>query len=236
MTVQMIRSTSYSRLVDFESCKLKAKLKIIDRIPEPERPLPPGKTEHANDRGTRIHNECESYVRGKGQLPVEASKYFTEDFRALKRCFTEGAASLEGEWAFDTDWNPVDWKTGWLRVKLDASVILTPTHAVVVDYKTGKRFGNEIKHGQQLELYALSSLIRYPEVEHVTCELWYLDFDEIARLDVTRDSFKRLLKAYDRRFHRMTSAKEFPPSPNLESCRYCPYHPVRGTGDCKVGV
>lgn len=49
-----IDAWSYSRLSTFEQCKLRAKLAYIDRIPEPERPLPPGKTEHANDRGTLL--------------------------------------------------------------------------------------------------------------------------------------------------------------------------------------
>ena len=48
-----IKAWSYSRLVDFEKCKLSAKLKYLDRIPEPARPLPPGKSEHANDPAWR---------------------------------------------------------------------------------------------------------------------------------------------------------------------------------------
>jgi hypothetical protein len=40
----MIKSWSFSRLTDFEKCKFLAKLKNIDKVPEPERPLPAGKT------------------------------------------------------------------------------------------------------------------------------------------------------------------------------------------------
>ena len=61
MSNERIKAWSYSRLADFEQCKLRAKLKYIDRIPEPARPLPPGKTEHANDRGTRIHDAGERF-------------------------------------------------------------------------------------------------------------------------------------------------------------------------------
>src|SRR5690606_8448838 len=63
-----IKSWSYSRLTGLEQCALRAKLAYIDRIPEPERPLPPGKTEHANDRGTRIHLAAELFVRGEAEL------------------------------------------------------------------------------------------------------------------------------------------------------------------------
>lgn len=232
---QKIRSWSYSRLLDFEACPLMAKFKILDRIPEPERPLPPGKTEHANDRGTRVHNECELYVRGEGPLPQEA-RYFEDEFKSLAAKFKKGMVSLEGEWGFDKNWQPVDWKLAWLRVKLDANIHLSNTHAAVVDYKTGKKFGNEVKHGEQLQMYALAVFLRYPQVEHVTAELWYLDVNDLTRLDVTRPIGLRQLKPFDKRGRKMTEATEFPANPNAHSCRYCPYHPAKGTGDCPHGV
>lgn len=230
-----IRSTSFSRLMDFESCPYKAKLKLVDKIPEPERPLPPGKTEHANDRGTRIHNECELYVRGEGPFPQEA-RYFEDEFKSLARHYKKGTVSLEGEWGFNKEWQPVEWKMAWLRVKLDANVHLSNEHAAVVDYKSGKKFGNEIKHGEQLQLYALSVFLRYPQVEHVTAELWYLDVNDLTSLDIVRPVGLRLLKPFDKRFRRMTEATEFKPTPNIESCKYCPYHPAKGSGDCQFGV
>ena len=60
----MISSWSHSKLGDFEKCKFLCWLKHDQRIPEPERPLRPGQTEHANDRGTRIHTAAENYVNG----------------------------------------------------------------------------------------------------------------------------------------------------------------------------
>lgn len=230
-----IRSWSYSRLGDFESCPFKAKLKIIDKIPEPERPLPPGKTEHANDRGTRVHTECELFVRGEGNLPTEA-RYFKEEFDSLQKRFKKGEASLEGEWGFDKDWNIADWRNAWLRLKLDAAVTMNQQHAVVIDYKTGKRFGNEVKHGEQLQLYALAMFLRLPQLERVTAELWYLDMNDLASIEVDRPTAMRFLKPFDRRGRAMTEAKEFRPNPNKFSCQYCPYHPAKGTGDCPHGV
>ena len=232
---QRIKSWSYSRLLDYEACPLMAKFKIVDRIPEPERPLPPGKTEHANDRGTRVHNECELYVRGEGQLPQEA-RYFEDEFKSLAAKFKKGTVSLEGEWGFDKEWQPIDWKLAWLRMKLDANIHLSNTHAAVVDYKTGRKFGNEVKHGEQLQMYALAVFLRYPQVEHVTAELWYLDVNDLTSLDVTRPIGLRQLKPFDKRGRKMTEATEFPANPNAHSCRYCPYHPAKGSGHCTVGV
>lgn len=230
-----IRSWSYSRLLDFEACPYKAKLKIIDKIPEPERPLPPGKTEHANDRGTRVHTETELYVMNKGPFPTEA-RHFKDEIESLKKHYKAGRASLEGEWAFNREWQETDWMMGWCRLKCDGVVFLTKEHVVVIDYKTGKRFGNEVKHGEQLQMYALAVFLKYPQVQRVTSELWYFDINDLASLDVVRPIGMRQLKPFDRRGRKMTDATEFPPNPNQYSCLYCPYHPVKGSGDCVHGV
>lgn len=233
--MQTIKSCSPSRLVDYESCPLKAKLKFIDKIPEPERPLPPGKTEHANDRGTRIHEECEAFVNNTGPFPIEARR-FKDELERLQKLFKDGKVSMEGEWGFDRDWCVVEWVRAWLRMKLDALVFITPKHALIVDNKTGASFGNQIKHGEQTQLYALATCLKYPAIEFVTTELWYLDQDELVRNEFSRDQALRFYKPFDKRLKAMTDATVFPTRPNPISCKFCPYHPVRGTGDCKEGV
>ncbi len=230
-----IKSCSPSRLNDYESCPFKAKLKMIDKIPEPERPLPPGKTEHSNDRGSRIHEELEAFVRGTGPMPIEACK-FKDELERMTKLYKEGKVSMEGEWGFDRDWRVAEWFQAWLRMKLDALIFLTPRHAVVVDYKSGASFGNQIKHGEQTQLYALATCLKYPAIDFVTTELWYIDQDELVRNEFSREQANRFYKPFDKRLKAMTDATTFPTRPNLVSCKYCPYHPVRGTGHCKDGV
>ena len=270
-----IPSWSPSRVADFEKCKFIAWLKYDQKIPEPERPLPQGKTEHANDRGSRIHNEAELYVRGKGPMPHEAGK-FGSAFEKLRSLFDAGNVSLEGEWGMDRGWNPVAWNGEWratdepfiatskakklperglpgeyiqvgrqlyqwvpvwLRLKLDALVHLSRTEAVVIDYKSGKKFGNEIKHGDQMQVYQLCSFLRFPELKVVHTELWYLDVDELTRVTFTRDQglcFKRSLEA---RGKALTTCTDFKPNPNKYSCQWCRYGEKNdGSGHCKVGV
>lgn len=232
----MFKAWSYSRLTIFEQCKLRAKLAYIDRIPEPPRPLPPGKTEHANDRGSRIHEAAELYVKGGVELVTEL-QLFQAEFKALRAWYTAGGVSLEGEWAVNRDWMPVGWNSQdvWARVKLDAMVMIEPTHALVIDYKTGKKNGNEIKHGEQAQLYQLATFLRYPELERVTTELWYTDLDDITRMSYTRDQGMRFFPGFDKRGELMTSCEDFKANPNMFSCRWCPYGP-RGTGHCTVGL
>lgn len=231
-----ISSWSHSKLMDFEKCKFLAWLKHDQRIPEPERPLPPGKTEHANDRGSRIHDSCERYVRGDThELAHEASKHFGPQLDLMRVLHSEGKVSLEGEWGMDADWQPTDYHKAWLRLKLDAIIHIDKTEAIVVDYKTGKRFGNEIKHNDQLLIYMVCSFLRYPQLERVSAELWYLDQGEITSKVFTRDQGLRFRTGLDRRGRAVTECTDFPANPNVYSCQWCQYGPWNG-GQCDKGV
>lgn len=232
----MIRTWSHSRLSTFQQCKQRAKLAYVDKIPEPARPLPPGKTEHANDRGTRVHEGAEYYVKGNVKLLPELLA-FKPEFEKLKEMYQAGMVSLEGEWAVDSEWLPVGWNDPrcWGRIKLDAMVHVSNKHGVVIDYKTGKRSGNEIKHAEQMQLYQLAAFLRYPDLEKITVELWYTDQDEIASMTYTRDQGLRFLTKFNNLALGMLSEFEFKPQPSIFACRWCPYGP-KGTGHCKVGM
>lgn len=231
-----LKAWSYSRLVDFQTCKLRAKLKYLDKIPEPERELKPGQTEQANDRGTRIHEAAELYVKGGVELIPELA-CFSQEFIRLRELYAEGKVSLEGDWAVNRDWAPVGFFSddAWGRLKIDAMVMLDPTHSVVIDYKTGRRSGNELKHNEQTQLYAIGVVMRDPKVEKITTELWYPDQDDLHRVVYSRDQALRYFTKWNGRGLELTSATEFPPNPNKFSCRYCRFGPKDG-GPCPVGV
>lgn len=230
----MATSWSFSKLGDFEKCKKYFWLKHEEKVPEPERPLPAGKTEHANDRGSRIHDAAEHFVDGTGDFIREMTE-FKPEFEHLKHLYATGAVSLEGEWGFDEDWEIAPWKGAWLRMKLDALVMASPTEAVVVDYKSGRKFGNEVKHAQQLQLYALATFLRYPELEVVHAELWYLDVKDITLMTFTREQALRFRRSFDKRGWAILDTTEWPANPNKYSCQWCPYGPD-GTGHCALGV
>lgn len=232
-----IKSWSISKLKDAAKCKRMYWLKHDQRIPEPERPLPPGKTEHANDRGTRMHTDCELYVNGTyDDLGPEAAKHFGNELALLRALYEDGLVSLEGEWAHDPNWETIAWKEGWLRLKLDAMVMLDPTHAEVIDFKSGRQFGNEVGHAEQVQLYQLVTFLRYPKLEKVTASLWYLDQppgNNIVSTTFTRAQGLRFKDGFNKRAVAALSLTEFPPNPNRFSCRWCPY---LDTEHCTAGV
>jgi hypothetical protein len=188
--------------------------------------LPEGKTEHANDRGSRVHEAAELYIRGGVELVPELARR-TVAFGELRELYKSGAVSLEGEWAFDKQWASVSWlsEDAWCRMKLDAMVRVDPTKARVIDFKTGKYYGNEIKHAEQGQLYQLATFIREPDLESIDVEFWYLDHDKEhdQKTTYTRQQGTRYFDKFDKRGTDLTECVDFPPNPNVYSCKWCPY-------------
>ena len=225
--MKTINTWSFSRLMDYESCPKKAWLKHAERIPDP-------RPSTAAERGTAIHTLAEKYLLGEiDPLPKELAK-FSHEFESMRA--QNKNLMLEQEWGFDKEWKPCAYRgdVTWGRVKADCVLPLTPKSGIVIDFKTGKKFGNEIKHGEQLQMYALSSFIMQPEWDEITCELWYLDQDDLTSVKVTRKTaLSRYLKVFDHRLKKMTEATEFPAKANIISCKWCPYG---DTGHCNQRV
>jgi len=224
-----LKAWSYSALKVFEECPYRSYIQKVKKIQEPSSP--------AADRGTQIHQEAEDYVKGElGELPASLSK-FKNDFEQLRDLFAEAKVELEGEWGFDLEWNPCGWmeKSTWARIKLDALVHEDEQSARVIDYKTGKKFGNEIGHSQQCLLYAIATFFRYPHIDFVQTELWYLDKGETTKKSFTREQAMQFAPGFHRRAIAMTTCEDFSPTPSKDSCRWCSY----GKGDypeCSWGV
>ena len=139
----LVRSWSYSGLKVYETCPYRTYISKVKKVWEESGP--------AAERGSRIHELAEDYVQTKiVELPEELKK-FTPQFEELRKLFVEGKVEVEGEWGFNLDWAPTGWMEPdtWARVKLDAIVHESETSARVIDHKTGKKWGNEIAHGQQ---------------------------------------------------------------------------------------
>ena len=241
----LVPTWSYSRLKAFESCNYKAFLMYSEKRPQDHMDTT------AMDRGTRIHNDCEAFVRGTGPITKEMSRY-TDYFTHLKDKFDAGEVELEENWGFTIDWEPTGWfdKNVWCRMKLDNFIYdhysivagkpakLSPISATPTDYKSGKKFGNEVSHSQQGMLYVLGSFLRYPSLEEATVEFLYLDHPLKTRTAkyYTRAKAMQFLPSWNERALKMTEAEEFPPNPNKITCMWCPYGPQNGDGSCQWGV
>lgn len=213
----LVPAWSHSSLKTYETCPYKIYISKVKRVQENFGP--------AAERGTQIHQECEDYVKGElAELPAACSK-FVKQFEELKKAYADAKVELEGEWGFTIDWEPCGWldKEVWARVKLDALYHETETSARVIDYKTGKKIGNEISHSQQGITYAIGTFFRYPDLESVQVEFWYLDQNETTTQVYTRNEAMLFLPKLQERALTMTSATKFPPNPSNYNCKWCSF-------------
>ena len=225
----LVPTWSHSSLKTYETCPYRIYISKVKRVQEDFGP--------AAERGTQIHQQAEDYVKGElGEMP-DSLKKFQQEFINLKEAFEAAQVELEGEWGFTIEWEPCGWlePNTWARVKLDAIHHETETPARVIDYKTGKKIGNEISHSQQGLTYAIASFFRFPKLESICVEFWYLDHGETMEKVYTRDEAMMFLPKLHERAIEMTSATKFPPNPSTFNCKWCSF----GKGDypiCEWGL
>ena len=227
-----VKQWSFSRLANYEECPYRLYLSAVERRPGPARG-----EDHPAERGTRIHTACERYVKDEGPL-VKEMRRFETDFEALKEHYNDGHVQLEGDWGFDIDWQQTGWwdDNVWARIKLDAFRRYDDQTAGLIDYKTGKKMGNEVKHTQQAQLYAVGAFMRYPEIDLIHASFWYLDQGQRFNKTYKRDNLALYLKKFNQRALALTTAANFPAKPNKMKCRWCEYGINKGTGECPYAV
>ena len=239
---QRIDAWSFNRLMDYETCDFMAWLKHGQKIPEPDT-----KDRTALDRGIKVHEDCEKYVKGETQeltddtkVKKNIGKFKFDEYRAL---YAEDPSRffLEEQWGFDSEWNETEYfgDSIWLRASIDRGYWLDEerTAVEVTDYKTGKKMGNEVKHAQQLQLYAVACFMRFPSLQTAKVCIEYLDEGKTVRRAYTREQVQFFLANFDKRGKKMTTATTFPPRPNMMNCMWCPYSPNNGgSGYCQYGV
>lgn len=242
MTERILTQGSFSRLKDYERCPYMAWLKYGEKR-KPDLPLNE-KAEIARNRGIQVHNDCELFVKGEGSLTKEMYK-FADYFKDLKVEYEAGDVSVEENWGFDAEWQPTGW---WddnvrVRVKLDNFRVVArneegePVAGVPTDYKTGKKFGNEVTHNQQGQLYSISCFLRNPTLEYVDVEFIYLDHGLKSKPKrYTREKAMKMLPMWEQRFQKMFEDREFRPKANKINCKYCDFGPQHGDSSCEWGV
>lgn len=231
---------SFSRLMDFEKCAYMFRLKHIDKVSTDiggvAAPNPYA------DRGIRIHTASEDYITGKTTVLDPDLVNFSAELLSSRERFKNGQVEVEGEWAFDNKWQACDWRAYdkvWVRIKLDQYVNLSDDVGLVIDTKTGKRFGNEIKHGEQGQLYAGAAFLRHPEKKKILVEMHYVDQpagQNLSQIEYQPGYAAKALVNFEKRATKLLTATMYPPRPNIFNCRYCPYGKHKGNGFCKASA
>lgn len=205
---------SYSRLSNFETCPKKYwHITVRKDVKEPEG--------EAIRYGKMVHKALEKRVASNKPLPMNLRHL--EKYAAMLAGAT-GEKLTEQQLAIDKGFEPCDWfsKQVWCRAILDLAII-NDSHAVVVDYKTGK-INNDFT---QLRLAAVMLMLHEPRIQTVDpCYLWTkektLTKDEVR---LTRDDIKAVileLLPRVKRYEKAHRVEEFPARPGFLCKRYCP--------------
>jgi len=223
----LVPSWSASTLKDYEKCPYSTYLKKVEKVQEEQHP--------AAARGNAIHALAEWYVTGDENV-MEDSFYahqqtwdekiypkWRTQFDDLQQSYTDAKVECEGEWGFDKDWGVTGWTAPnvWGRMKLDALLNESESSVKVIDYKTGKKFGNEISHADQGMIYAVGTFMRYEHVEFAEVEFWYLDHQETTTQRYAREQAMNFLPRITDRATILTSDTQFKPKPSKNNCRWC---------------
>lgn len=201
-----------------------------------------GKAEEARLRGIRIHEEFQKYVEGTTDdldVNLHKIKRFVDPLRERYR---EGDAWCEMPLHFDSEWKLVetgDWANTWTSMVLDFFAIDDGGRtAHVVDLKTGKKYGNEVKHKLQLQYYAVGVMQLYPDLFAVTGRCLYADQPNEKPLEATftRQQLPMMLAQWNDRGNGILKETLFKPNPTVATCRYCPYGSMHGNSQCSYAA
>lgn len=229
---------SFSKLMMYENCAMRFKLKYIDQLPEPPQPK-----DSPLERGSRIHDRIDQYINGVTHTYAEpeAKKIdvFVPIIEHLRTLREAGMATAEQDIFFNADWELCDRSSVWLWLKKDFNVYdyysKDGPRTITGDWKSGNSAYKTVEHIQQLQLYVACDALEFPDaVEHVA-ELHYVDEGWIRSATYTHEEALKFVGKFQARADRIYNDRFFRPNANKVTCKWCPYSP-RGTGACPVGV
>lgn len=216
----MSMAWSFSRLVDFELCKKRFHAKYILKTV-------PFVKNAAMRRGDEIHDDCEEAIK-RVQDPRRPG--FWEPLPEVKsampliRGFHEIHDMVHGEQelAFNEQCKPVSWfdEDVWFRAKLDMVGVRAP-QVSNIDWKTGK----VREKADQLLLYNVASLLKWPMCHHASAAFIWLDHPGSKPVEVTlkREDLEYTLNSYGERAEAINMAIRAGnwPAEKCFQCRWC---------------
>lgn len=228
-----IKFWSFSSAKNYDKCPKMLEHRYVLKTPKDER------DNSAAARGTAIHKDLELYletckvstgVMGGGDPAVYGDPIDPPQFKyeglvgEIKDLCTQYPFTQEEMLYFNKDWNLVDsFKDAWLMAAMDVFIQISDTECVIVDWKTGKKEGNEISHQQQGQLYALCAWKRNPMLEKIKVIFVYIDQNTKTEATWKTGHMSRFFATWDTKGKEITSATKFTAKPNKYSCRYCDY-------------
>lgn len=207
---------SYSSWSTYEQCPAKWKFSYIDNLP--------WGSSAAMDRGTRMHKMAEDFVTG-------AIDFVPNDIRKVGPSllmYKNMGAKAEETWLLDKNWEPVtNQDDAWIKAIVDLHYFQSPV-IYVKDHKSGQMYDS---HREQLELYGLIGLKKYPEAKRAETAAIYMDTGhEGMDGTIIRAMMPKLIDKWHSGAIRMYEDNTYDPKPG--NCKWCTYAKDKG-GPCQ---
>jgi len=190
-------------------------------------------TNDAAIRGVEVHKAAEDYLRGnRPDLACILGQYYYEEFMRARHLVKHTDHAIEDRWYFqhaprETFWVPVTSADDAHIVCVMDLVLFKGTNALIVDYKTGKYEHKMMPHGLQAEAYAHAVFSKYPHIETVDVEVWYLEHPthRMLKRSYTRNGRYRGAWILNKAIESWLSIKEkdIYPTKSRGVCANCPY-------------
>lgn len=223
-----LRNWSFKKWWMYKNCPMQVRLKYIDKIPEP---APDPRFDKKRQRGIDAHEDLAHSINDGIAVPREFA-----NVQPIVDAYRELGAVAELEEFYNKQWQPVHgWTGAWVQIIKDVR-IRRPEYALVGDWKTGRKHGNEMKYFEQMKLYCVSEWIVNPGLPEYISELHFIDEDDTWEHSFKPHQLEKYLGDFERDVEQMMTDLVFRPRPSKHNCIYCPYGPQRGNGQCPVGV
>lgn len=215
---------SYSSISSWEQCPRFYKYVYVEGLKSQSGP--------AAARGSRLHLALEKFL--KGQLPEEKLPI---DFWRIRKQLTEWKkikAKSEQEWNVTRSWKICKNEDPNIFIKAIVDVhYLVAKSLYITDLKTGSIYD---EHRDQLQIYALLGLLKYPKVEDVYVSGLYADQGR-SDMEATykRSILPHLKHHWKERGEAVLNDTVYEAKPSIDNCRYCSFSQFRG-GPCKLAV
>lgn len=194
----------------------------------------------AAERGSNIHDWIEKYIKGELKVLPKDVKHQRDYITQLHSARNESglAVQMEEKWYFNREFAPCQYPERRILIKQDVFYFTGPNAAVCDDWKTGRRNGNEAKHARQLQFYAVSGMMRYPELEHITVSARYTDENSVYTRGYTREQVMPFFRTWNNKLQLFWADTTYMPKPNRINCKNCPYNKPNADGEyaCEHGV
>lgn len=228
-----IKFWSFSSAQNYDKCPKILEHRYVLKTPKDER------DNSAAERGTAMHKEFERYLEASTKPPrtvgggdpavygdpVDPAQFkFEGQIAEIRELCQLHPFTQEEMLYFNDKWEPVsDFKDAWLLMAMDVFISVSDDECTIVDWKTGKKDGNEVKHMHQGQLYALGAWKRNPNLKKFTVIFVYVDQGTKTVATWKQGHLERSFKTWDAKGKAITSATIFKPIPNKWSCKYCDY-------------